>query len=311
MIDFHRHLLSGCSTPGCWKNQRRRDDELDIVVAIVSIFLLLVGVLISYLSSGGCQPPAVVPHEKEKLSSYDRATIIFLRLFQRPPKFAGSNGMTKSTKNNDADNSDNWQAPPTQTIVAEQLRSKRQLVDNSLIMDLSDETNILYSGNTLNTHIIAQKAHLEYDFGSSSELETIAKQFMQMKASFLPTIFERTSSFTSNSHSNIDSFASLPQILQDDRHRRQQFRREIVLFSGPEEKRQFLQDDDNVDDDDDNFQNYRHRAKSSYKSHNNHHTTNHYNHKSHNSSKDFLWAFEDDDSGEEYDNDNGSDHRNR
>lgn len=252
MSFVHRMLvMEGCQARGCWKNTHHRDDDLDIVVGITTIGLLLVGVAISYFSSGGCLSSFVTPDDQDTKNSYERATIVFSRLFQRP-----ESARSKSI-------SEVWNAPESKLIHADLQRSRRLLADSTLIMDLSHETNILYSGNTLNNNIIAQKSHLEYDFGSSSELETLAKQLIQLKASFLPTIFESTSR---------DSYSSLSFMAQEERRRRHT-RRAIVLFTGPEEQRHWLQEEEEEDS----------PSPSKHTAH----------------SQDFLWVFEDVDSDEE------------
>lgn len=245
--------MEGCHARGCWKNTHERDGALDLVVGITTIGLLVIGVAISYFSSGGCLSSFIIPDNKDSKNAYDRATIVFSRLFQRP-----ESARSKSI-------SEAWNAPEPKVVHAEAHRTRRLLADSTFIMDLSHETNIVYSGNTLSNNIIAQKGHLEYDFGSSSELETLAKQLIQLKAAFLPTIFESTSR---------DSYTSLAFMEQEERRRRQT-RRAIVLFTGPEDQRHWLQEE--VDED----------SPSPSK-----HTTH---------SQDFLWVFEDVNSDEEAD----------
>lgn len=245
--------MEGCEVRGCWKDIHDRDDALDLVVGITTIGLLLIGIAISYFSSGGCMSSFVIPDDKDTRNAYDRATVVFSRLFQRPESIR-----SKSI-------SEAWNAPEPKIVRAEAHRTRRLLADSTLIMDLSHETNIVYSGNTLNNNIIAQKGHLEYDFGSSSELETLAKQLIQLKASFLPTIFESTSR---------DSYTSLSFMEQEERRRRQT-RRAIVLFTGPEDQRHWLQEEEEED------------SPSPSK-----HTVH---------SQDFLWVFEDVNSDEEAD----------
>lgn len=246
--------MEGCEVRGCWKDIHQRDDALDLVVGITTIGLLLIGVAISYFSSGGCMSSFVIPDDNDAKNAYDRATVVFSRLFQRPES-ARSKSISEAA----------WCAPEPKIVRAEAHRTRRLLADSTLIMDLSHETNIIYSGNTLNNNIIAQKDHLEYDFGSSSELETLAKQLIQLKASFLPTIFESTSR---------DSYTSLSFMEQEERRRRQT-RRAIVLFTGPEDQRHWLQEEEEED------------SPSPTK------RTAH--------SQDFLWVFEDVNSDEEAD----------
>jgi hypothetical protein len=211
-------LSSGCAYSNCWKNHHVRDHNLDIVVGIVAIFLLLVGVMVICFSSFGCFSIGSAPDNMDMQSSYERATVVFSRLFLHP-----------DIKANLESNKD--LAP--QVLQADVQRQKRSLTDSTLTMDLSEETNIFYSATVINNNVIAQKDHLEYDFGSSSEVETLAKQFLQL--SFLPTILEA---------SPANSFSSISAMLQDDRRRKNHVPRKIVLFSGPEEKRHWLVDDD-------------------------------------------------------------------
>lgn len=234
MVDLEQRILvmSACSTHNCWQNSHSRDKNLNIVVFIVTIILLAIAALVSYFSSQDQNASPVLPEqEKDKrTSSYDRAAVMFLHLFQRRKQKEA----VDSTMDVDV-----WKEPETKELSADLMRQKRQLVDTTFIMDLSNETNILYSGNTLSNNIIAQKSHLEYDFGSVTELEVLAKQFLQLRSSVLPTIAE--------SNSNRNSFSSLSFMMQEDRRKRHQFRREIILFTGPDERRQWLKDDDDDD----------------------------------------------------------------
>lgn len=238
-------MSGACQQSRCWLNEDERDNVLDMIIGIIVATLLLLGVLICVLFSSACKSSLVEPSSKLR-NSYIRATIVFSRMFQRPAK-------SKQLNLNSANQV--WKVPPARLMDANRTRSRRSLGDSSVGMDLSQESSIFYSGTSLANNIVAKGNHLEYFFETPTDPMPLASEQMKLRVAYLPTIRECKSTETvSNAASISDSRGWL----------RPRIRREIILFTGPEEKREWLEDDDS-------------------------------------STEDFLWAFEEASSEDEHD----------
>lgn len=229
--DWRRLLLSimtSCSNGGCWTGSKR-DHDIDMIVAIIVSSILFIAVFLCIIFSSGCKSSLVEPSNNFR-SSYMRATIVFSKMFQRPAKAVPPPSVQPT-----------WKPPPPKIIDGNRARSRRNLGEISVGMDLTTETKISYSGSIMNNNVVAKGNHLEYCFESAVETTTLfpanSVELMKLKIAYLPTIRESKSS---------ESISNAPN---DSRRLRPRVRREIVLFTGPEEKREFLSDGDSSEED--------------------------------------------------------------
>jgi hypothetical protein len=259
--------------------------EVDVMVDIIVIFMLILGAFICYMVSKGRK----IEPKMNLRNSYVQATIAFTKLFSQP-------GFRKRKKK--------WTKPDIIKLNGNKLRNQRQLGDASLGMDLTSESNYFYSGKLFTEPVVARGNHLEYCFDSIDAMSLAMEhtQEVNMNLRYLPTIRESKSS---SSMASYYSTSTRPTPLTTSRFR-PRAKREIILFSTPDDRNQWLGDD--IDNDlplttttNNNNNSHRHHPLPTNTNNTNHHHITHRvdntivapeDLEPHDSVEEYLWGFE-------------------
>jgi hypothetical protein len=238
----HFNMRGDCLHGRCLFESGNRDFTIDAIVACIVVIVLLFGTLLcsfftfSYKST-------LIQSEMNVRDAYIKATIIFARLFQRPPQRHNFTAFARALIANRP------HYHPTKLILASTYRSSRNLGDSSFAFDLTNESTMCYSGTLFqfSNNIVAQNSHLEYCFDSvlPPTPGDSPRTLNNLRLAYLPTIKESKSvesiSMQSVTFSPRESFM------------RPRVRREILLFTGPEHRREWLPDESEDEEHDDGF----------------------------------------------------------
>lgn len=223
--------MSSCGNYDCG-DPRSADAATALAVCLIVVALLIIGSLActfySRLFGRSLSSVMPLPNLSNNSALYVRATSVFLSLFDRQrKKEIGWNELKERM----------IQMPAVQ---------KRQLESVSCSFDLSHETNISYSGSTLFNNVIVRGTYMEYYFGRSEALEYLRAQrerIAKNSASVsLPTIDENLNH--DHDRSDQDSNPDNRQAI---------IKREIVVFSGEEERVEWFPNDSNDNKNNEDF----------------------------------------------------------
>jgi hypothetical protein len=241
-----------------------RDFTIDAIVASIVAVVLLCAVLLCSFYTFTYKATMIQPEIKVR-DAYIQATIIFARLFQRPPKKTSFDVFSRSLM---ITNSPAASFRPHRPLAAERMRSSRNIGDSSFAFDLTNETSIFYSGTLFKSsnNIVARQSHLEYcfDWDSTAILPPTPgdspRVTLNLQLAYLPTIKESKSmeslstksNFGSANHTPRDSGSAHGGSSHHHHHHsmRPRMKREILLFTGPEHRREWLSEDESADESD-------------------------------------------------------------
>lgn len=259
-----------------------RSFRLDMIVAIVTGTILLVGAIVLVFLSRFTKTIPVAPRSRKALDSYTQAALRFRRMFQRRPFTASPTASTADSsehgreKGSSRSKTANFHS--NIEIEAQKHRRRRLLENHSMGMDLSVETNIFYTMTNLPNHIVATSQHLEYCFNDSSALSQTLQFYQQqlvnqskaeekwkqeLQLAYLPPIAEVRSvesgspAITPRYYDDLSASSGIGHIRfpPHDFPPRRQIPRAIFLFSGPEDRDLWLfpEDDEEEEDEPDDF----------------------------------------------------------
>jgi hypothetical protein len=231
-----------CLHGRCLFESGNRDFTIDAIVASIVAMVLLFGIILCGFYTFSYKSTMIQP-EMNVRDAYIKATIIFARLFQRPPQRHNFSAFTRTLIANRP------HYRPNKLIMASTYRSSRNLGDSSFAFDLTNETTIFYCGTLFkfSNNIVAQHSHLEYCFESvlPPTPGDSPRTLNNLKLAYLPTIKE-SKSLESISTKSV-TFTPRESFM------RPRVRREILLFTGPEHRREWLPDESGDEDHDDDF----------------------------------------------------------
>lgn len=219
--------MSSCGNHDCGDPNSRSGATTALAVCVIVMAQLIIGALACtfYSRFFGRSQSSVSPLSNSRNNSdlYLRATSVFSGLFSRQRK--------KEIDWNEL----------KERIIPMPATHKRQLESDSCVFDLTHETNILYSGSTLMNNVIARGTYMEYYFGRSEALDYLRAQrekgAKNSATIALSTIDESTNHDIDHDRSDLSSSI-------DPDHQQVIAKREIVVFSGEEERVEewFLED---------------------------------------------------------------------
>lgn len=217
-----------------------RDFTIDAIVATIVVVVLLLGILLCGFYTFSYKSTMIQP-EMNVRDAYIKATIIFARLFQQPRKRNNFSMFTRPLVSNKP------YFRLNKPINADSARKSRNMGDSSFAFDLTNETSIFYSGTLFkfSNNIVAQNSHLEYCFDPIMPPAPVdSPRTLNLKLAYLPSIKESKS---------MESLSSISAYSPRDNFIRPRIKREILLFTGPEHRREWLAEESGEDEPDNEF----------------------------------------------------------